>query len=55
MSKNNKKRDKEKSLEYTAQSGAAHEVVSRYGNASKQHLVAYSGQDNEFEGLSNED
>lgn len=35
-------------MEYAAQSGAAHEVVSRYGNASKQHLVAYSGQDNEF-------
>ncbi len=48
MGKNYKKRDKKKPLEYAAQSGAAHEVVSRYGNASKQHLVAYSGQDNEF-------
>ncbi len=38
----------EGSIELAAQSGAANEVVSRYGSASKQHLVAYSGKDNEF-------
>lgn len=45
---NRKKNNKEKSLEYAAQSGAAYEVVGRYGSASKEHLVAYSGQDNEY-------
>lgn len=47
MTKRNKN-DKKKSLEYAAQSGAAYDVVGRYGSASKEHLVAYSGQDNEF-------
>ena len=28
--------------------GAAYETVQRYGDAAKQHYVAYSGQDNEF-------
>ena len=45
----NRKRDnKDKSLEYAAQSGAAYDVIGRYGSASKEHLVAYSGHDNEF-------
>lgn len=43
-----KHKNKHKSLEYAAQSGAAYEVVGRYGSASKEHLVAYSGQDNEY-------
>ena len=43
-----KKNDKDNSLEYAAQSGAAYDVVGRYGSASKEHLVAYSGQDNEY-------
>lgn len=47
MAKQNKK-NRNKSLEYAAQAGAAHEVVGRYGSASKEHLVAYSGQDNEY-------
>ena len=41
------KKDKKKSLEFALQAGAAHEVTNRYGSASKQHLVAYSGQDYE--------
>lgn len=36
------------SIELVAQAGAANEVVGRFGSASKQHLVAYSGRDNEF-------
>lgn len=42
-----KKKKKQKSEELAAQSGAASEVVSRYGSASKEHLVAYSGVDYE--------
>ena len=44
----NDKREKNKSIENAAQGGAAHEVVNRYGSASKEHLVAYSGKDNEI-------
>ena len=36
------------SIELVAQAGAANDVVGRFGSASKQHLVAYSGRDNEF-------
>lgn len=36
------------SIELAMQAGAAHEVIDRYGSASKQHLTAYSGHDNEF-------
>lgn len=42
------KKNRKESLEYAAQSGAANEVVNRYGSASKEHLVSYSGKDNEF-------
>ena len=42
-----KKSSKEESIELAAQSGAASEVVNRYGSAAKQHYVAYSGKDNE--------
>lgn len=45
--KHNKKHSST-SLADAAQSGAAYEVVERYGSASKEHLVAYSGRDNEF-------
>lgn len=41
------KNDKDKSIEYSGQAGAAYDVVGRYGSASKEHLVSYSGQDNE--------
>jgi hypothetical protein len=44
MSKKNKKKQ---SIDLAAQSGAASEVVSRYGSAEKGHFVAYSGKDNE--------
>lgn len=40
--------EKEGSMDLAAQSGAAYEVVNRFGSASKEHLVAYSGKDNEF-------
>lgn len=43
-----KKNNKDKSIEYATQSGAAYDVVGRYGSASKEHLVAYSGHDNEY-------
>lgn len=43
--RNTKKRE---SFELAAQAGAAHEVISRYGSASKEHLVSYSGVDNEY-------
>lgn len=42
-----KKDSKKDSIKLAAQSGAAHEVVGRYGDAAKQHYVAYSGKDNE--------
>lgn len=48
MGNHKKRKNIDKSLEYAAQSGAAYEVVGRYGSASKEHLVAYSGHDNEF-------
>ena len=37
-----------KSIDLAAQSGAANEVVSRYGSASKEHLVSYSGVDSQY-------
>ena len=46
--KNKKSSHTSKSIEYSAQSGAAYEVVTRYGSASKEHIVAYSGHDNEL-------
>lgn len=38
----------EDSMELSMQSGASYEVVNRFGSASKEHLVAYSGKDNEL-------
>ena len=43
-----KQNKNEDSLNLAAQAGAAHEVVDRFGSASKEHFVAYSGKDNEF-------
>ncbi|MBP3207785.1 MAG: hypothetical protein J6M21_05950 [Campylobacter sp.] len=45
--KEKKKKEKLETLESVAQSGAATEVVGRYGSAIKEHFVAYSGTDNE--------
>jgi hypothetical protein len=39
--------EKAKTLENVGLAGAAAEVVGRYGSAAKEHLVAYSGVDNE--------
>lgn len=38
---------KKKSLEKKALQGAAVEAVNRFGSAVKEHLVAFSGKDNE--------
>lgn len=38
---------KKKSLEVKALQGAAVEAVNRFGSAVKEHLVAFSGKDNE--------
>jgi hypothetical protein len=38
---------KAKTLANVGIAGAADEVVQRYGSANKEHLVAYSGRDNE--------
>ena len=40
-----KENSKKKEIEQKALQGAAAEVVSRYGDAAKQHIVAYSGND----------
>lgn len=48
MSDNNKKKkEKEKSIDNTVLGNASSEVADRYGSAVKEHLVAYSGSDNE--------
>ena len=47
MSKKKTDKRKKSSIELAAQSGAASEVVDRYGSAVKEHYVAYSGLDNE--------
>ena len=39
---------RKKSIDLAVQSGAANEVVSRYGSASKEHLVSYSGVDSQY-------
>ena len=41
--------DKKENYVNTAISGAAYETIQRYGSAVKEHLVAYSGIDNEKE------
>lgn len=41
------KKRKQKDLLNAGMAGAASETVQRYGNAAKQHYVAYSGVDNE--------
>jgi len=41
------KEEKAKTLENVGLAGAATEVIQRYGSANKEHLVAYSGLDNE--------
>ena len=45
--KKRKKNSKLQTYSNVAQSGAASEVVQRYGSAIKEHYVAYSGVDNE--------
>lgn len=43
-----KKNQKDKDLLNAGVAGAAYETVQRYGDAAKQHYVAYSGEDNEL-------
>lgn len=47
MKQNDNKKEKQEALDNAAQTGAASEVVQRYGSASKEHYVAYCGVDNE--------
>lgn len=41
------KKDREDSMVLAGIAGAAYETVQRFGSAAKEHLVAYSGVDNE--------
>ena len=47
MDKNDEDDEKLSTLTNAVQSGAAAEVVQRYGSAVKEHFVAFSGADNE--------
>ena len=41
------KKQKEKNIVNSGIAGGAAETVQRYGSAVKEHVVAYSGKDNE--------
>ena len=45
--KDSEKNQKKETLKNVAMSGAAYSDIQLYGDAAKQHLVAYSGVDNE--------
>ena len=45
--KKKKENKNEENLKKASVEGAAAEIVQRYGSANKEHLVAYSGVDNE--------
>lgn len=47
-SKNSNKGDRQRLLEHVSLVGAQAEVVQRYGSATKEFVVAYSGKDNEI-------
>ena len=47
MKNETRERQKQENILNAAIAGAATEVVQRYGEANKQHFVAYSGMDNE--------
>ena len=47
MENEEKKREKQKEFANVAVTGANAEIVQRYGSAVKEHLVSYSGTDNE--------
>ena len=49
MKNNDKKEHKYEELLNASIAGASSETIQRYGDAIKQHFVAYSGEDNEFE------
>lgn len=48
MDDKKKKEQRGEDIKNAGVAGAAYETVQRYGNAAKQHYVAYSGQDNEL-------
>ena len=51
MSEKDEKRRKEEQIDHIKNSGitgVSYETIQRYGDAAKQHYVAYSGQDNEI-------
>lgn len=47
MLEENGKETKENEIMHAAIAGASAEKVQRYGSAVKEHIVAYSGIDNE--------
>ena len=47
LAQNNSKKDKQDDLLRAGIAGASYETVQRYGSAAKEHLVGYSGVDNE--------
>ena len=44
----NEKKKKQEDILNAGIAGSAYETVQRFGEAAKQHYVAYSGQDNEI-------
>lgn len=48
MDKKKKKEQRTEDAKTAGIAGAAYETVQRYGDAAKQHYVAFSGQDNEL-------
>ena len=44
---NNRNKEKNNNLKSYTFAGGAFEIVQRYGSSRKEHLVAYSGIDNE--------
>ena len=48
MNEKEKQKQKEKNILDAGIAGASYETIQRYGEAAKQHFVAYSGEDNEI-------
>ena len=49
LESDDKKKDRQEQLLNAGIAGASHETIQRYGDAIKQHFVAYSGEDNELQ------
>lgn len=48
MEDEKKKKQRDNDILNAGMAGASYETIQRYGDAAKQHFVAYSGQDNEL-------